>query len=81
MRVTIENHGSIIDIGDISAGSLDTSGGFAGSGNQNTVGFALYHRRLDNQQIIDYKGSLELTPSQARAMASVLLSAATEAMK
>ncbi len=81
MRVTFENHGSIIDIGEISCGSLDTSGTFGGSYQPNIVGIALYQRKLDDSAIVEYKGSVGLQPSQARAMASVLLSCATETKK
>lgn len=79
MRATFENHGTIVDVGNIEFGALDTSGNFGGSINQNTVGLAIYQRKLDDHAVIEYKGGFQMKPSEARAMASAILSAATEA--
>jgi len=79
MRATFENYGTIVDVGNIVFGGLDTSGNFGGAITPNTVGLAVYQRKLDDQSIVEYKAGFHMKPSEARAMASAILSAATEA--
>lgn len=79
MKATFENHGTIIDIGTgLVCGERDTTGGFSGAYAPNTVGLVFYQRGLDDEKAIYYKGSVSMTSSEARAMASAMLSAATE---
>lgn len=78
MRVTFEYNGSIVDIGtNLSLGGLDSSGLFASS-DHGKIGVAVYERDIADQLKVSYRAGFYMKPSEARAMASALLSAATE---
>lgn len=80
MRATFEHGGTIIDIGNKVCDGLDTTGTCASSpAHPNHVGLSLYKRDFDDQSVVRYVSGFFMTPSEARAMASAILSAATEA--
>ena len=81
MRATFEHAGNIIDIGSNIVGSeLDTTQhNWASSTAPGTVCVAVYARDLVDPHIVRSRASFCMKSSEARAMASALLSAATEA--
>ena len=82
MRATFEHGGTIIDIGNKVCDGLDTTGMCASSPScDDKVGFSLYTRDLMDPKQVRYVSGFFMKPSEARAMASAILSAATEAKK
>lgn len=80
MRATFEHGGTIIDIGNKVCDGLDTTGSCASSPRRNdAVALSLYHRDMVDPKIVRYASGFFMKPSEARAMASAILSAATEA--
>lgn len=81
MRATFEHGGTIIDIGNrIACDELDTTGQFGSSpAVSDAVAIGIYQRELGNDKIVNYRSGFILKSSEARAMASAILSAATEA--
>lgn len=80
MRATFEQFGVIFHIGnDLSGTELDTTDTMSGCYSPQSVCIAIYQRDIDNQKVIRHRTSVHMKPSEARAMASALLSAATEA--
>lgn len=80
MKATFEMGGTIIDIGqskELSFGERDTTGQYGSQQPDGNVCIALYQRDLHSSDV-RYKAGLSLKPSEARAIASALLSAATE---
>lgn len=79
MKATFEHSGTIIDIGSgLVFGERDTNGNFGGAHSPNTIGVAVYQRDLADPSQIAYKVGFSMKPSEARAMASAILSSATE---
>lgn len=81
MRATFEHGGTIVDIGNrIACDELDTTGLLASSPCVNDgVAIGIYQRELGNNKEVNYRVGFIMKPSEARAMASAILSAATEA--
>lgn len=80
MRATFEHSGTIIDIGNrIACDELDTTGSFSSSPVADGVAIGMYQRELGNEKVVNYRVGFFMKPSEARAMASAILSAATEA--
>jgi hypothetical protein len=81
MKAQFENGGQIFHIGNgMSCCELDTTGGVGSSAcAPNHVAIGIYQRDLVDRNIIRYVSGCVLTQSEARAMASALLSSATEA--
>ena len=81
MRATFQNGSTIIDIGNrICCDELDTTGGLASSAvSPDMVALSVYTRDMVDEKIVRYVSGFFMKPSEARAMASAILSAATEA--
>lgn len=80
MRATFEHGGTIVDIGNrIACDELDTTGLFASSPVGGGVAIGIYQRQLGAEKTVNYLVGFFMKPSEARAMASAMLSAATEA--
>lgn len=81
MRATFEHGGTIIDIGNrIACDELDTTGQFgSSSAPSGEVAIGIYQRDLADAKTVNYRSGFTLKSSEARAMASAILSAATEA--
>lgn len=81
MRATFEHHGTIIDIGNrLAIDELDTTGTMGSSPSDGgSVAIGIYQRALGDEKTISYRSGFFMKPSEARAMASAILSAATEA--
>jgi hypothetical protein len=80
MKATFEHFGTIVDIGTgISLGERDTSNNIASGSPSGEIGVAIYQRDLVDAKCVRYVSGFFMKPSEARAMASAMLSAATEA--
>lgn len=80
MKAIFEHSGTVIEIGNgIVLGERDTTGRFSGSTHPGAIGVAVYQRALDDQQKLEYRAGFHVSHSEARAIASMLLSAATAA--
>lgn len=80
MRATFEHYGTIIDIGNkLAIDELDTTGQIASSPVADGVAIGIYQRALGDEKTVNYRAGFIMKSSEARAMASAILSAATEA--